>query len=33
MGHRASAGCIRLTTDHAKWIYDNIPYGTKVVNY
>lgn len=33
MGRRASAGCIRLTTDHAKWIYDNIPYGTKVVNY
>ncbi len=33
MGQRASAGCIRLTTDHAKWIYDNIPYGTKVVNY
>lgn len=33
MGHRASAGCVRLTTDHAKWIYDNIPYGTKVVNY
>ena len=33
MGQRASAGCIRLMTDHAKWIYDNIPYGTKVVNY
>ena len=33
MGHRASAGCVRLTMDHAKWIYDNIPYGTKVVNY
>ena len=33
MGQRASAGCIRLTTDHAKWIYDNIPYGTKAVNY
>lgn len=33
MGQRASAGCIRLTTDHAKWIYENIPYGTKVVNY
>lgn len=33
MGQRASAGCIRLTADHAKWIYDNIPYGTKVVNY
>lgn len=33
MGQRASAGCIRLTIDHAKWIYDNIPYGTKVVNY
>ena len=33
MGQRASAGCIRLTTDRVKWIYDNIPYGTKVVNY
>lgn len=33
MGQRASAGCIRLMTDHAKWIFDNIPYGTKVVNY
>ena len=33
MGQRASAGCIRLMTDHAKWIYDNIPYGPKVVNY
>ena len=33
MGRRVSAGCIRLTTEHSKWIYDNIPYGTKVVNY
>jgi len=28
-----SHGCIRLRYDRAKWIYDNIPYGTRVVIY
>ena len=30
LGKRASAGCIRLSIDDSKWIYDNIPYGTTV---
>lgn len=25
-----SAGCIRLSTENAKWVYDNIPIGTTV---
>lgn len=31
LGSRASHGCIRLSIENAKWIYDNIPKGTKVV--
>lgn len=27
--HR-SEGCVRLSAENAKWIYDNIPYGTTV---
>ena len=33
LGANASHGCVRLSIDNAKWIYDNIPYGTKVVSY
>ena len=33
LGVNASAGCIRLDIDNAKWIYDYIPSGTKVVVY
>ena len=33
MGYNASHGCVRLNTDNALWIYENIPYGTKVVSY
>ena len=33
LGRRVSHGCIRLKLGNAKWIYDNIPNGTKVVNY
>ena len=33
MGYSASHGCVRLYTDNAQWIYDNIPLGTKVVSY
>lgn len=31
LGRMASHGCIRLTLPDAKWIYQNIPYGTRVV--
>lgn len=30
LGVAASHGCIRLETDNARWIYDNIPSGTPV---
>lgn len=30
LGMRLSDGCIRLAKENAKWIYDNIPRGTKV---
>ena len=30
LGKAISNGCIRLAKENAKWIYDNIPYGTKV---
>lgn len=33
MGWSASHGCVRLDTDIAEWIYDNVPLGTKVVSY
>lgn len=33
LGQTASAGCIRLTTIDAKWIYDNCPLGTTVIIY
>ena len=33
LGTKASAGCIRLTVEDAKWIYDNIPVGTVVEFY
>lgn len=33
LGQSLSHGCIRLNIDDAKWIYDNIPSGTKVVVY
>lgn len=31
LGMALSDGCIRLTKENAKWIWDNIPSGTKVV--
>ena len=31
IGYNISHGCVRLDINHAKWIYDNIPYGTKVI--
>ena len=30
LGTSASAGCVRLTTQDAKWIYENCPSGTTV---
>ena len=33
LGKAASHGCIRLTVEDAKWIYDNCPTGTTVVIY
>ncbi len=31
LGTKASHGCVRLELENAKWIYDNLPKGTKVV--
>lgn len=33
LGTDASLGCIRLTVEDAKWIYDNCPKGTQVEFY
>ena len=33
LGKKASKGCVRLTVEDAKWIYDNCPKGTKVEFY
>lgn len=33
LGTEASAGCIRLTVEDAKWIYDNVRTGTTVEFY
>ena len=31
LGQALSHGCVRLATENAKWIYENIPDGTKVI--
>lgn len=33
LGQQASMGCVRLTVEDAKWIYDNCPSGTTVEIY
>lgn len=33
LGRPVSHGCVRLDINNAKWLYDNIPNGTKVVIY
>ena len=33
LGQSISQGCVRLDIDNAKWIYNNIPSGTKVKIY
>lgn len=33
LGTKASLGCVRLTAIDAKWIFDNVSYGTQVEFY
>ena len=33
LGMHLSHGCVRLATNEAKWIYENIPNGTTVIIY
>lgn len=33
LGKQVSHGCVRLDINNAKWLYYNIPNGTKVVIY
>lgn len=33
LGEEASLGCIRLTVENSKWIFDNCEAGTKVEFY
>ena len=33
LGATKSHGCIRFTTEDAKWIYDNCPLGTSITVY
>ena len=33
LGEQLSHGCVRLAFDDAKWIYDTIPTGTRVLVY
>ena len=33
LGRKASHGCVRLSVEDAKWIYNNCPVNTKVVVY
>ena len=33
LGSKASHGCVRLSVEDAKWLYQNCPKGTKVVVY
>ena len=33
LGESISHGCVRLATENAKWVYDNIPYYTHVLTY
>ena len=30
LGMQLTDGCVRLSTENAKWIYDNIPEGTTI---
>ena len=33
LGISASHGCVRLSLSNAKWIYNNVPNGTRVISY
>ena len=33
LGRKASHGCVRLSVEDAKWLWNNCPAGTKVVVY
>ena len=33
LGARISHGCVRLSTSTAKWVHDNIKYGTRLIVY
>jgi lipoprotein-anchoring transpeptidase ErfK/SrfK len=33
LGMGVSHGCVRLAIENAKWIYDTIPRGTRIVIY
>ena len=33
LGRKASHGCVRLSVENAKWIYQNCPAKTKIVVY
>ena len=33
LGMHLSNGCVRLHIDSAKYIYDKVPYNTKIVSY
>lgn len=33
LGSKASNGCVRLTVENARWIYENCPAGTTVIIY
>ncbi len=33
LGYNVSHGCVRLAIENAKWLQDNVPYGTTVVSY
>lgn len=33
LGQNLSHGCVHMDINCAKWIYDNVPYGTKAVKY
>ena len=33
LGHLISNGCVRVTNDQAKWIFDNVPLKTRVLIY
>lgn len=31
LGQKASHGCVRVSLENSKWLYDNIPSGTEVI--